>query len=99
VELDIEITPELKEEGTIREVIRYIQEMRKKSKLKPQDNISVIYHSVPDLKEILERNKNNILREGKIKYFKFDDKIKKGFNISEEVKVDNNQLWLAIKKV
>jgi len=106
VELDIEITPELKEEGTIREVIRYIQEMRKKSKLKPQDNISVIYYSVPDLKEILERNKNNILREGKIKYFKFDDKIKKdlsiskqGFNISEEVKVDNNQLWLAIKKV
>jgi len=99
VDLDIKITPELKEEGTIREVIRCIQEMRKKSKLRPQDKILVRYSSGPDLKEVLERNKNNILREGKIKDFKFGEKTEKGFNISEEVKVDSSQLWLAIKKI
>ncbi|MFA4998461.1 MAG: class I tRNA ligase family protein [Candidatus Paceibacterota bacterium] len=99
VDLDIKITPELKEEGTIREVIRYIQEMRKKSKLRPQDKILVRYSSGSDLKEVLERNKDNILREGKIKDFKFGEKKEKGFNISEEVKVDNSQLWLAIKKI
>jgi len=99
VELDINITPELKEEGTVREVIRYIQEMRKKSELKPQDKILVRYFSEANLRDILDKNKNNILREGRIKDFKFGEKIEKGFNISEEVKVDNSQIWLAIKKI
>ncbi len=35
--LDTEITPELKEEGTLREFIRNVQELRKKEELNPND--------------------------------------------------------------
>ena len=37
VALVIEITPELKEEGDVRELIRHIQILRKKEKLTPND--------------------------------------------------------------
>ena len=40
VELDTKITPELKEEGRLRELIRHIQEKRKESGLKPSDKIT-----------------------------------------------------------
>lgn len=39
--LDTEITPELKKEGLMREIVRQIQFLRKKSGLKPQDKINV----------------------------------------------------------
>lgn len=39
VELDITITPELKREGDVRELIRAIQELRKTQGLNPQDRI------------------------------------------------------------
>lgn len=41
VELDINITPELKEEGNVRELLRGIQELRKQEKLNPSDIISL----------------------------------------------------------
>ncbi len=41
VELDIEITPELKEEGTIRDFMRVLQDDRKKKGLTPKDIISL----------------------------------------------------------
>ncbi len=63
LKLDIKITPELKEEGMIREVIRQIQEMRKKAGLKPQDKISVQYFGSPELNKILEKNEKIILAQ------------------------------------
>ncbi|MFC1789682.1 class I tRNA ligase family protein, partial [Patescibacteria group bacterium] len=69
VKLDTEITTELKEEGTAREVIRNIQEMRKKANFKPKDNILVKFSGTLILEEILEKNKKLILKEGKIKIF------------------------------
>jgi isoleucyl-tRNA synthetase len=41
VELDLNITPELKEEGQMRELIRGIQELRKQEKLNPSDAVSL----------------------------------------------------------
>jgi ABC-type multidrug transport system ATPase subunit len=41
VELDLNITPELKEEGNIRELIRGIQELRKQEKLNPSDVVGL----------------------------------------------------------
>ena len=39
IELDLGITPELKEEGMFRDLIRQIQDMRKKAGLEPKDKI------------------------------------------------------------
>ena len=98
VELDTEITSELKEEGFVREVIRQIQEMRKIAGLKPKDKISVNYFGPDELNKILEKNKKFILKEGKIKNLVLKGKEKEVFAAEKEVTVDQQKLWLAIKK-
>lgn len=45
VNLDTKITPKLKDEGQAREIIRQIQQLRKKSQLKPSQKVSL---SLPD---------------------------------------------------
>jgi len=113
VELDTEITPQLKEEGIIREVIRQIQEMRKKAGLKPKDKILVRYLGSSDLNKILVKNKNFILKEAKIKNLILGlrpphhppakggppEKLKETFDVEKKIKVDQEKLYLAIKKL
>jgi isoleucyl-tRNA synthetase len=99
LKLDTKITSGLKEEGTIREVIRHIQEMRKKANLKPKDKILVRYSTSSNLKKILEKNKKNILKEGKIKDFKLREKKKQLFDIEKEFEISQQKLWLGIKKI
>ena len=94
LKLDTKITPELKEEGQVREVIRQIQEMRKKAGYKPKDKISVQYFGTEELNKILARNKPFILKETKTKDFRLSKK-----PIGQEIKVDQKKLWLAIKKI
>ncbi|MFH1894294.1 MAG: class I tRNA ligase family protein [Patescibacteria group bacterium] len=98
VELDTEITPKLKEEGIVREVVRNIQEMRKKSNLKPKDNIFVRYSGDAFLEEILKKNEKAILEEGKIKDF-LPGPGAEGFKIQQEVAVDGKKILISIKKI
>ena len=93
------ITPELKEEGIIREVIRNIQEMRKKAALKPRDKILVRYSAAENLNKILTKNKNFILREAKVKNLIPGQKTKEVFNTEKEILLEGQNLWLAIKKL
>jgi isoleucyl-tRNA synthetase len=99
VEIDTRITPELKEEGIIREVIRNIQEMRKKAKLRPKDRIQVQYSGTPELNKILNRNKKFILKEAKVKNLVLGERPKQVFDVERDLKVDQQKLWLAIKKI
>ena len=63
VELDTNLTEELKEEGIVREIIRAVQAERKAQNLVPQDKISVVL-SLPDKeKQIVEKNKELLLKE------------------------------------
>ncbi len=43
VALDLVITQELKEEGMVREVVRFVQEMRKEAGLRPSDEITISF--------------------------------------------------------
>ncbi len=99
LKLDTKITPELKEEGTIREIIRNIQEMRKKANLKPKDRIKVWYSGDSELNNFLLRNKEFILAEAKVRNLTFGEKQKEIFDAESEIMVDQKKLWLAIKKV
>jgi isoleucyl-tRNA synthetase len=98
LELDTTITPELREEGNIREITRNIQEMRKKANLKPKNKISVMYSGDLGLEQMLQKNEKSVLEEGKIKDLQ-PSKDKKGKFLAENsIKVDGKDLWLAIKK-
>ncbi|MGB9726485.1 MAG: isoleucine--tRNA ligase [Minisyncoccia bacterium] len=64
IELNTEITPELKEEGIIRELIRQIQEQRKNQKLTLKDKVILnLYTPDKELKEILEKNQEKLAKE------------------------------------
>jgi len=96
LELDTEITPDLKEEGLVREVIRQIQEMRKQVLLKPKDKITIKYQGDKDVQEILSRNKNSILKETLAKDFSLKTTDKEKFKVEKEIKIENMSLWLGI---
>jgi len=89
IELNTKITPELKEEGMVRDAIRQIQDMRKQAGLKPADKISIEYSGTPELNEVLMKNKNFILQETKAK----------DFHLASKPKVDQESLGLSIKKL
>ena len=74
IELDIDITPELKQEGNYRELARAVQDIRKKEGLTPSDIISLS----------LETNE-----EGKKLIQKFETEIKKTV-LASEVKLEKN---------
>ena len=99
LKLDAKITPKLKEEGIIREIVRNIQEMRKKAGLKPKDKILVRYSGTPDLNKVLIKNKKFVLQEAKIKDLIFGKETKEIFDLEKETKVGQEKLYLAIKKI
>ncbi len=98
IELDTKITPQLKQEGILREVIRNIQEMRKKAGLTPKDKISIVYLGESSLNRILDKNKKIILKETLAKNFSLGKKPDKKLKIEKEIKIDTMDLWLGIKK-
>ncbi len=59
VELDTIITPELKEEGDMRDLVRTIQDLRKKAELNPNDRIVLTIPSV--LEPLLEKYKEEVM--------------------------------------
>ena len=95
--LDTKVTPELKEEGTLREIIRNLQEMRKIGGFTPKDVISIQFLTEKKLSEILFKNKEKILKNTKAKNLNFGKKEK--FQIEKEISIDTQKLWLAIKKI
>ncbi len=93
-ELDTVITPELKEEGMVREFIRHVQELRKKEDLSPADKDRILLVSTDE--------------EGETFLKKFEAEIKRATlfaaveyrepNEGEQTKVEHILFSLAIKK-
>lgn len=98
IELDTKITQELKEEGIIRDVIRCIQDMRKKVGLKPEDKVLVFFSSELIINQILEKNKEFILKEIKAKDFCLGEMPGLKIDIEKEIEIDQQKLLLKIKK-
>lgn len=93
VELDTTITPELREEGNVREIIRQIQQMRKDNGFIPEDRIDVYYAQSDFFDTILERNKEHILSEVLANEF-----ISSAEDL-KEINIDENKIYLNIKKI
>lgn len=96
IELDTQITPELKKEGQIREIVRHIQEMRKKAGYTPKDKILLQYFG--ELDDFLEENAEIISKEANIEKMICGDKGNKNFDIENEIEIDPKKSWLGINK-
>ncbi len=99
IELDIKLTPELEDEGKLREILRQIQNIRKELGLKPAHRIFIGYEASGRIKKVLAREESRaqILNETKA------DKIKYGrssnIDKEKELKIGQDNLWIGIKKI
>jgi isoleucyl-tRNA synthetase len=99
IALNIKITPELKEEGILRQIIRHLQQMRKEAGFKPKDKISIQFRGDKEIEKLLLKNKEFILKETKAKELKIEEKEKQLFKIKREFKINQKEIWLAIRKL
>jgi isoleucyl-tRNA synthetase len=95
LELDVVITPELKQEGLKREVVRFINMKRKDAGLSLEDRITVYFQTeYEDLKNAINTAKNAILKDTLS-----NDIIEgEGETPAQSVKIDGQELKLALKK-
>lgn len=98
IKLDTEITPELREEGIIREIIRFIQDARKEAGLQPGDKIRVVFTGDNELSDIIKKSKTNFSKEARIAKIDFSE-IKPAFPIEKEAKIGSDSILISIKKI
>lgn len=94
LKLDTTITPELKEEGLVREFIRNIQEMRRDAGLKPREIIMIQVQGGGDVGKAISKNSTVIKKETNAHKLKFGGK--KIFQIEREIDLDGIQFWAGI---
>lgn len=83
VELDTDITAELKEEGMMRDIVRSIQELRKENKLNPNNIVELVVDTDEMGKKILEKYGAEIKKATGLKDIKYGE-IKDGKEIMIE---------------
>ena len=90
--LDVNITPELKQEGSYRELLRAIQNMRKKMELTPNDIILLTLDTNNEGKKLVQKFKSDM------KKVVLASKIEFGENDGDEVKIDELVFKVKIDK-
>ena len=93
VELDTTITPELKEEGFVRDLVRAIQGARKDAGLSPQDTITLTMSAPDDARMLVEKYKDEIVSSVKASSISFGDSAGGVQNIG------GHELGIAVAKV
>lgn len=94
VVLDTRLSPELKEEGNAREIMRAIQDLRKKNGLEPDEQI-IVHVSYPDqLGNVFSKFKEEIKKTTKA-----SDIVKMNLGDISEVKINDFAIKLVIQKV
>lgn len=97
IELDINVTAELKEEGMIREVIRIIQDLRQEAGYHPKDKVSIYIQASGEMKIILNNHLRALIKELNAENFEFMKKDKVSAQI--QTKFEGGDLWIGIKKI
>ena len=99
VELDTKLTPALKEEGMVRELLRHIQGMRKDAGYKPRHRIRLRYTGNVAIKNLFPRNEAAIKKAGGITELLEGDRPKQVFDVEKNVAIEGKELWLGIRKL
>jgi isoleucyl-tRNA synthetase len=93
--LDVNITPELKEEGDYRELLRAIQDTRKKLELTPTDIVSIHIQTNEKGESLINRFEIDLLKTAGAKEILLE---KVGEEDDENIKIDELEFKLKISK-
>ncbi len=97
IDLDTKITPELKEEGLFRDLIRMIQGLRHDAKFVPKDRIALMIKPTSDLVEFLKLNEKKIKGEVGADSLKIGQSDK--FDAEINTKLDGKPVWIGVRKL
>ena len=92
-ELDTRLTPELKEEGTLREITRAVQGMRKDGGFTPSQKAMLRYQGDPELSTLLLKHKTALQKQ--LNIASMEQGIPEGQN-KKQLVVEEKLLWLSI---
>ncbi|MDO8584684.1 MAG: class I tRNA ligase family protein [bacterium] len=96
VELDTKITPELRNEGLFRELVRMVQELRQTADYKPGERAILSVMFPPALKAVIEARLKDFKNETSLSEVEFKKSEK--FDAEISTKVEENEVWLGIRK-
>ena len=97
--LDTVITPELQHEGMVREVIRYVQEMRKDAGYKPRHRILLRFSGDKTVATLFLQNKRTIQAIAGVKELREGKDVNHAFDIERTVSLDGKELWMGLKRL
>jgi len=106
VVLDTNITEELKQEGDYRELVRALQDMRKKMGFTPSDVVSVVFETDEKGKKLIEKFEIDMKKTVLISSLKFENNDLPGqaggedpsTNLGQEVKIDELLFKIKVEK-
>jgi isoleucyl-tRNA synthetase len=96
LKLDTNITPELKEEGILREIVRIIQQVRKEAGLRPLQKVSVEIYGTDFLNRIVEKNRGFITNEAGIKMLKINKDSARSLRYKKNAEIDKQPFWIGV---
>ncbi|MCX6790579.1 MAG: class I tRNA ligase family protein, partial [Candidatus Gribaldobacteria bacterium] len=99
LKIDTTMSDELKEEGLVREIVRQIQDLRKKAGLTPADRVDVCYIGSVEVEAILVKNEKQILETTKSQKLIKANSQMADYLATKETKIENGSLFLGIIKV
>ena len=100
IKLDTRITAELERKGQLREIIRRIQEMRKKAKYNVKDIINANYEVKDDqskVKEIFDNYSEDLKRDLLVENLVRGKS--KDVDIGQELDINGEKVWVGVKKI
>ncbi len=93
IKLATKITPELKDEGTRRDIVRLIQDLRKTAGLTPEQSAAVYYQAEKNLEKIMKKFQEKIQNDTKTKLTLGKKEVK----FQGEFDVDGSKIWLGLE--
>ncbi len=97
IELDTEITPELKKEGIKRDLIRFINRLRQQSGLSLQDVTRTLISGNSIIEEVISKFNDDIKKETLSESLIYTENMI-DVDFSYEVKIDGETVVIALKK-
>ena len=96
VGINTEISQTLKNEGIVRDLIRYVQNLRKDSGLNVEDRINFHISSEKDVVNALKANEDYFLNE--VLGMKINIKNLNDFNYDKKINLDGKKVYIAVTK-
>lgn len=96
VQLDLEVTPELKQEGLMRELVRHVQNARKQAGLEVDDRIALLIESEsPEITQAVETHQSTIMTETLAE--ELGEVLAESFSVT--VKIEGLEVIIALQKI